>query len=310
MIKESLNSGKNKFVGILFFITCIITLYPSVYIIDSVHIRLLYGIKEVQENNLRITGTSQAGLHISNGDILPPREVTINFIGTAATWLILSILIYFIFVNTIVRWTMPGLYEGIKRNVKKIKLENKINKIKEGYAIAKKLALSVQKEPILSVILIDFLDPTIKGEISKLNFGFYKSKKKIIGNVVDEVWVEINNLSLEAIIVTHGEFPPKQVKEIPSIVGAENFLLPELDLDLVIIEPYDILKIISENPISKNAKSNELGTIKLNLQMQNGKPIYMVQQDVPGIGFRGITIDAQNGDILSEKINWEYGIEK
>lgn len=95
-------------------------------------------------------------------------------------------------------------------------------------------------------------------------------------------------------------------------MGEENFPLPPLNLDLVILEPSNVLKIISNHQISKNIHQNKLklGDIHLNLQTQNNKPIYIVQQDTPEIGYRGMNIDAKNGEILFEKTDWLYGIEK
>ena len=110
---------KDKFVGLSVFIIGVIMFYPSLNLVNAIHIRFLYGAEEVQENNLRITGTSQAGLHISNGDILPSRDVTINFIGMTSTWLISSVLIYLLFINTVIRWTMPKMYDEITKDVKK-----------------------------------------------------------------------------------------------------------------------------------------------------------------------------------------------
>ena len=86
--------------------------------------------------------------------------------------------------------------------------------------------------------------------------------------------------------------------------------MQKIKIDLVILEPNNVLKIISNHPISKNIHQNKLEDIHLNLQTQNNKPIYVVQQDTPEIGYRGIIIDAKNAEILFEKTDWLYGIER
>ncbi len=192
-----------------------------------------------------------------------------------------------------------------------MKIEKTIQNIKDGVSIAYELAKTKQKEPLLSAILVDFADPITEKKVSKLAYGFYKLQKKIIGRrVVNAVWIEINNISSEAKVTSYGDFPPEQIKQITNFVGSDDFLAAPLNLDQVSLETSDILRLIIENPISKNIPREELGDITLNLQTQDKRAIWIVQQEIPSVGYRGINIDAHTGKIIYEKTDWLNGIEK
>jgi hypothetical protein len=192
-----------------------------------------------------------------------------------------------------------------------MKIRKPIQNINEGNLIACKLAEKKQKAPLLSVILVDFAEPIIESKVSKLTYGFYKVQKRIIGgDVVNAVWVEINNISSEAKVTSCGDFSPEQLKQITNFVGSDEFPSAPLNLDQVSLEVSDILCLIRKNPISKSIPSEELGSIKLNLQTQENKSIWTVQQEVPNVGYRGMRIDAHTGKIIYDKTDWLNGIEK
>jgi len=44
--------------------------------------------------------------------------------------------------------------------------------------------------------------------------------------------------------------------------------------------------------------------------MNKNKPVWEIQQEVPQVVYRRMTIDAQNGEVVSEKTDWLYGVER
>ena len=192
-----------------------------------------------------------------------------------------------------------------------MKIKKPIADIHKGLDITKRVAATKQKDPLLTVVLIDLAEPTNKGIISSMVYGFYTPKRRLIlGNLVNAVWVKIDNKSCNVEILSYGKYSSKGIKQITDFGGQDAFPQSPLDLDHVSFGTDDILHLLLNHPVSKKLAIDELGDIKLSLKIYKNKPVWIVQQEVPNVGYRGMIISAHDGDIVSEKTDWLYGNEK
>jgi hypothetical protein len=97
-----------------------------------------------------------------------------------------------------------------------------------------------------------------------------------------------------------GAFGQKQFKELASIEGMD-FPPPKLNLDGLRLEAVDVLRVLEEHsPLELRAG---LGTVHLSVFLHDGHLAWRALQEVEGVGFRTLFLDAGDGHVLFEKVD-------
>lgn len=165
---------------------------------------------------------------------------------------------------------------------------------------ARGLAVRELGRPRLFSVQTEFAEGAWVGGPREIRFGFQELRRRLaVGTTLKMCFVALQMAPRSLRIVSAGTFGRRQVEELSAIRGAA-FPPPTLELAGLRLEIADVLDVLRGNTVLGTAP----GTLSLGLCVHDGRLAWRALQEVPGVGFRTLLLDAGAGHVLYEKVDW------
>jgi hypothetical protein len=133
-----------------------------------------------------------------------------------------------------------------------------------------------------------------------LRFGFQELKRNLLfGTKLKACWVELRSEPRSARILSTGTYGRRQFTELAALRGVD-FPPPALDLTRLRLEIPDVVASVQRTGPFGAA----MGTLDLSVCVHDGRLAWRALQEAPGVGFRTLLVDAGDGSVLHEKVDW------
>lgn len=165
---------------------------------------------------------------------------------------------------------------------------------------ARRLAERELAQATLYSVLVDLAEGAWLPRARRLRFGFQQLKRNLLlGTRLKACWVEFCFEPRTWRIISTGTYGRRQFQELATIPGAE-FPPPMLDLTCLRLEIPELVATLQRtSPLGV-----AMGTVSLGVCVHDGQLAWRALQEVPGVGFRTLLVDAGDGHVLYEKVDW------
>lgn len=169
-------------------------------------------------------------------------------------------------------------------------------------ALAAEAAALAARElkPSLYSVLIDLAGDTWNRAPREIRFGFQELRQTpLFGTRLTACWVQTNLRPRSSQVISSGTYGAQQFAELNAVQGFE-FPPPALDLTNLRLGLEDaVVTLQRTTPLGPL-----MGSLGLSLCLHDGRLSWRAQQEVPESGYRAAVVDAGDGRLLFEKIDW------
>jgi hypothetical protein len=165
---------------------------------------------------------------------------------------------------------------------------------------ARALARRELGQATLYSVLVDLPEGEWSHRPRRVRFGFQALKRSLLsGPELRACWVEVRPEPTSSRIVSTGTFGRRQFRELAARRGHE-FPPPALDLTRIRLEVPDVVAMLRRtSPLGA-----AMGRLDLSVCVCEGRLAWRALQEVPAVGFRTLLVDAGDGSVLHEHVDW------
>jgi hypothetical protein len=165
---------------------------------------------------------------------------------------------------------------------------------------ARGLALRELGQATLYSVLVDLGEGAWSQRPHHLRFGFQELKRSLLfGTRLKACWVEFRPEPRSLRIVSTGTYGRRQFTELAAIQGIE-FPPPALDLTRLQLEIPEVAAMLQRTcPFGGG-----MATLSLGVCVHEGHLAWRALQEVSAVGFRTLLVDAGDGHVLHERVDW------
>jgi hypothetical protein len=133
-----------------------------------------------------------------------------------------------------------------------------------------------------------------------LRFGFQEMKRGfLLGTRLKTCWVELCSEPRTVRVMSTGTYGRRQFSELTTVPGLE-FPPATLDLTRLRLEIPEIVAMLQRmSPFGE-----VMGTLALSVCIHDGHLAWRALQEVANVGFSTRLVDAEDGRVLFEKVDW------
>jgi hypothetical protein len=162
------------------------------------------------------------------------------------------------------------------------------------------LAACELKQPSLYSLLVDLAGDSWNRAPRKIRFGFQELRQStLFGTTLTACWVQVSLRPRSSRIISSGTYGARQFAELNAVQGFE-FPPPTLDLSCLRLGTEDVVVTLQRTtPLGP-----VMGSLGLSLCLHDGRLSWRALQEAPESGCRTVVVDAGDGQLLFEKIDW------
>jgi len=149
-------------------------------------------------------------------------------------------------------------------------------------------------------VLVDLADGEWATRPRSLRFGFQELKRGfLLGTRLRTCWVELCSEPRALTVLSAGTYGRRQFMRLATLPGLE-FPPPTLDLSRLRLEIPDVVTMLKR----MSRLGETMGTLALSVCVHDGHVAWRALQEVAEVGFSTLLIDAADGHVLYEKVDW------
>jgi hypothetical protein len=176
-----------------------------------------------------------------------------------------------------------------------------VHSARDAIAIAAPLARGrVESAQVSSVIM--HVDAGSRS-IASIDVGVHAHRRGLLGGA--RLWsgfVTIDNRLRQAEFREGGEYGPEQLAQLSALPGS-GFPPEPIDVDSIVIDAADVIRLAAERLASKGASLQPGGQVQLLLRKMSGRHEWHFQHEqAHGLAVYTLVADARSGEITYERL--------
>jgi len=165
---------------------------------------------------------------------------------------------------------------------------------------ARAIAASELTDAKLYSVLVDLAEGEWVPSPRLIRFGFQELKRGfLLGTRLKACWVELCSEPRTFEVLSAGTYSRRQFMQLSMLQGLE-FPPPTLDLSRLRLGIPDVVAMLQR----MSRLGETMGSLALSVCVHDGSVAWRALQEVAEVGFSTLLIDAEDGRVLYEKVDW------